>query len=455
MDNLATKYSSYEDAILDISIYTKLLGKNMYSLTELRKFYFDEFRATHKKPSLLNKRYELSRLVSDDYRIRYIRELELKANESLVNLQQTTSRHKVNLDIPDSAYVSPDIKFTFSYENRNVQTDLESLIARYDIRTGEVIDSGVSEITKIVGSTQLDPSLEVEDTEEVQEEIEQVDTTYSIEEPSFSFEETDVEFQYEPETVDLQEEEPSMEDEEYEDDTEYEEDSEEYADEEYEEDADDVEYEEDEEDEEYEEDSEDDSEAIEYEDDEEYEEDVEYEEDSEDDVEYEEDSDDDVEYEDSADYKDESEKVADIISDIPSQKVEEIIEDEPELSITDSLFETDSSDNIKQESFVSSVESSKNKEELKEPEIFDDIEFEPPPSTVTSSSRQEVKQENIPVQQTGVFNREAEPTDLRAFLRKHNKCDIEFLEQYFTKKQINDALKIGKIIKKGNKIRLP
>lgn len=439
MDNLATKYSSYEDAILDISIYTKLLGKNMYSLTELRKFYFDEFRATHKKPSLLNKRYELSRLVSDDYRIRYIRELELKANESLVNLQQTTSRHKVNLDIPDSAYVSPDIKFTFSYENRNVQTDLESLIARYDIRTGEVIDSGVSEITKIVGSTQLDPSLEVEDAEEVQEEIEQVDTTYSIEEPSFSFEETDVEFQYEPEVVDLQEEEPSMEDEEYEDDTEYDEDSEEYADdEEYEEDSDDEEYEEDDsEDVEYEEDSDD----VAYEEDEE---DEEYEEDSEDDSE-------DIEYEDDEEYEEDEEDSDDVTSDIPSQKVE----DEPELSITDSLFETDSSDNIKQESFVTSVESSKNKEETKESEIFDDIEFEPPPSVVTPSSRQEVKQENIPVQQTGVFNREAEPTDLRAFLRKHNKCDIEFLEQYFTKKQINDALKIGKIIKKGNKIRLP
>ena len=73
MNNLTTKYSSYEDAILDISVYTKLLGKNMYSLDELRKFYFEEFKATHKKPSLLNKRYELSRLVSDDYRIRYIR----------------------------------------------------------------------------------------------------------------------------------------------------------------------------------------------------------------------------------------------------------------------------------------------------------------------------------------------------------------------------------------------
>lgn len=422
MDNLATKYSSYEDAILDISIYTKLLGKNMYSLDELRKFYFDEFRATHKKPSLLNKRYELSRLVSDDYRIRYIRELELKANESLVNLQQTKPTHKSNLDIPDSAYVSPDIKFTFSYENKDTQTDLESLIARYDIRTGEVIESGVSEITKIVGSTQLDPSLEVEDNEGIEQEvIEQNEPIFTIEEPTFSFEEPTTDFQYEPEvlpevqldldtvdsdaegvynaSVELQEEESTME-EDYEE--EYEDEESEYEEDYDESDEDEVDYDESDEDE--------------------------IEQDDEVSEEYEE------EYEDNeSDYEDEVEEDYD-------EDTEEI-EDEGEIEDTEV--------EIQAETKIIQPEVSY------EPEFDDNIEFEPPPSVVTPSSRQEVKQESIPRKQTGVLNKEAEPTDLRAFLRKHNKCELEFLEQYFTKKQINDALKIGKIIKKGNKIRLP
>ena len=422
MDNLATKYSSYEDAILDISIYTKLLGKNMYSLDELRKFYFDEFRATHKKPSLLNKRYELSRLVSDDYRIRYIRELELKANESLVNLQQTKPTHKSNLDIPDSAYVSPDIKFTFSYENKDTQTDLESLIARYDIRTGEVIESGVSEITKIVGSTQLDPSLEVEDNEGIEQEvIEQNEPIFTIEEPTFSFEEPTTDFQYEPEvlpevqldldtvdsdaegvynaSVELQEEESTME-EDYEE--EYEDEESEYEEDYDESDEDEVDYDESDEDE--------------------------IEQDDEDSEEYED------EYEDNeSDYEDEVEEDYD-------EDTEEI-EDEGEIEGTEV--------EIQAETKIIQPEVSY------EPEFDDNVEFEPPPSVVTPPSRQEVKQESIPRERTGVLNKEAEPTDLRAFLRKHNKCELEFLEQYFTKKQINDALKIGKIIKKGNKIRLP
>lgn len=49
---------------------------------------------------------------------------------------------------------------------------------------------------------------------------------------------------------------------------------------------------------------------------------------------------------------------------------------------------------------------------------------------------------------------ESEPTDLRQFLRKHPNSDINYVMQYFTKKQIEQAIKLGKIAKRGNKLRL-
>ena len=49
---------------------------------------------------------------------------------------------------------------------------------------------------------------------------------------------------------------------------------------------------------------------------------------------------------------------------------------------------------------------------------------------------------------------EPEPTDLRAFLRKHPRSEMDFVLKYFTKKQINDALRVGKIIKKGSILRI-
>ena len=378
MNNLTTKYSSYEDAILDISVYTKLLGKNMYSLDELRKFYFEEFKATHKKPSLLNKRYELSRLVSDDYRIRYIRELELKANETLVNLQQTSSAVRPNLDIPDSAYVSSDVKFTFSYENKTSVSGVDDLIQRYNIRTGEALDKGIMEVTNLMGSVQLDQSLEVEDEEEIQEEQEAQDFSFE-EEETFVFED-DTEL-FIPDESEINEE--STDD--IVDDL----------------DVDEQEYEDDE--------SEESEESEEYEEDEYEEEDYDSE---------------DEEY-------DESEE--DFEEDEASEE-EELVEDEVEVDELD--------------------------EELEAPDEIEDEEvyIEPPVKSQAVVQQpiqavQKVQQVTQSVTSSPPVNQE--PTDIRAFLRKYTKCDIEFLEQYFTKKQINDALKIGKIIKKGNKIRLP
>ena len=48
------------------------------------------------------------------------------------------------------------------------------------------------------------------------------------------------------------------------------------------------------------------------------------------------------------------------------------------------------------------------------------------------------------------IDRSAEPTDIRAFVRAHPHCSDNDLTKYFTKKAIQKALIMGKIIKKGN-----
>lgn len=51
-----------------------------------------------------------------------------------------------------------------------------------------------------------------------------------------------------------------------------------------------------------------------------------------------------------------------------------------------------------------------------------------------------------------VIDRSAEPTDLRQFVRKHPRCSIQFALQYFTKKQIDTEVRLGRVIhdkKKG------
>lgn len=47
-----------------------------------------------------------------------------------------------------------------------------------------------------------------------------------------------------------------------------------------------------------------------------------------------------------------------------------------------------------------------------------------------------------------------EPKDLREFLRKHPNCEITTVYQYFTKKEVQKALLTGRVLKKGNKLRI-
>lgn len=46
------------------------------------------------------------------------------------------------------------------------------------------------------------------------------------------------------------------------------------------------------------------------------------------------------------------------------------------------------------------------------------------------------------------------PRDLRQFLRKYPRCDIKFALKYFSKKEIDKAILIGKIVRRGNKLHI-
>lgn len=87
---------------------------------------------------------------------------------------------------------------------------------------------------------------------------------------------------------------------------------------------------------------------------------------------------------------------------------------------------------------------------------FVDPEFIPPSTSKSTRPTQQFPVVNQPaVVETAVptIDRSAEPTDIRAFVRKHPRCDIKFALQYFTKRQIDDAVRLGRIIKKGNILR--
>lgn len=51
-------------------------------------------------------------------------------------------------------------------------------------------------------------------------------------------------------------------------------------------------------------------------------------------------------------------------------------------------------------------------------------------------------------------SRDEEPKDLRSFLRKHPHCEMSVIYKYFTKKEVQNALLAGKVIKKGTQLHI-
>lgn len=486
MTKIPTLYSDYKECILDLDIYGKIVATPQQSIQELTDTLFEEFKRRKPLPTLEYKRYELSRLVNPEFRIAYNKELELQDNERLVDLDKSFSTLG-SIQFEDLTPLIDEVREAFSYEMNITDSVRQDIISKYDLETGEEFKPGIQETENIVGTTYEDS-----DTVLTDEEIENlgVDEDYSV----LDINEDDTPEKYEDESdievdddfVDYDAEEDSTDDieseddddssfEDYSDDTEDtdEADFDDYSEEQTEDDTDFSDYEEEQSEDNYsEETTEDDDSDLDSFDD--YSEEQSEDEDDFSDYDAEDSSEDDTDF---SDY--ESEEDSDDFSDYEEQESEDDSDDfadYEEESEDDSSFEAyeeEESDEIYEEDVGDSDEDSFDEYDYTE-ETGVDEDYSEEPSFIDSVYDLQNQDEQIaePVKQVEVqtpvtpamihnevpkpqiIDRSAEPTDIRAFLRKHPRCEYEFALQYFTKKQINDAIKIGKIIKKGNILKI-
>lgn len=437
MRQIQTLYRSYADCILDMDIFGKLVAVPKLPISQLEELYKDEFMQKKPLPTLEQNRYELSRLVSQDYKILYNRALELQDNEELFDLAGDATYSQ--FDFSSLKEMIPEVVEVFHYEN-SVTDDLRrEIIEKYDLETGEDFKPGIAKTESLVGSTQEDMSTRLTDEEiGVLGQGFSEDELQSLEDDSTVFEDV---YAGDEDSIWVDEDEG----EESED-----EDSESENDESDAEESD--------------EDSEED--GIWASDEDEESEDSEEEEDSfwASDEDEEEDSEEDEEEEsfiiedDEEESEDEDEEESYIIEDNEEESEEEeesfIIEDEEE----------DSQDEEEEESLIIGDEEEPEPIEFEQPppearapvniatdDIEDDLNVEKLLAQVTQARGQPKELEKP---KEGVVDRSSEPTDIRQFLRKHPNSEESFVLQYFTKKQVSDALKMGKINRKGTKLRI-
>ena len=474
MTKIPTLYSDYRECMLDLDIYGKIVATPQQSIQELTETLFEEFQRRKPMPTLEYKRYELSRLVNPDFRIAYNKELELQDNERLLDLQSDLEASFENIDFEDLTSLIPTTKELFSYENHITDDMRSEIISKYDLSTGEAFKPGINQTENIVGSVSEDDSLTLseekinqlgvdeseaditmaedpmevvrfeDNSEEVKYEIEDdevtLDDDYSVEDDTIQDSESADYDSEEAESSDYDDYDSEDEDNEYETETESDdnldtqETEDDYSDydSDSEEDSDDEDYSSDSDDEDYSSDSDDEGS-----DDDDYDDyDSDSEEDSDDYDDYDsEDTEAEEEYneddsESEEDYDDYSES-----EDEPPDEVKNHGVAEKSIDLDDDDFDVSS--------FIDSVQ---DEPVTKQSEHIVDKVVETPITPL------EVQSSNRPQQE--IIDRTSEPTEIRAFLRKHPRCEYDFALKYFTKKQINDAIKIGKIIKKGNILKI-
>lgn len=472
MTKIPTLYSDYRECMLDLDIYGKIVATPQQSIQELTETLFEEFQRRKPMPTLEYKRYELSRLVNPDFRIAYNKELELQDNERLLDLQSDLEASFENIDFEDLTSLIPTTKELFSYENHITDDMRSEIISKYDLSTGEAFKPGINQTENIVGSVSEDDSLTLSEEKINQLGVDEDETTITMaEDPMevvrFKDNPEDVKYEIEDDEVTL-EDDYSAEDDELEDYTSSESDlegnSENDSDSDEDDDYEDYDSEEDDDSDYDDYDSED--EDNEYETDDDSDDDLDTQETEEDYDDYDSDSDE----EDYDDYDSDSEESSDdedyddYNSEDTETKLEEYdnednsesetdyddydeYEDEPSnepntQGVVEKSIDFDS-DSFDVSSFIDSVQ---DEPVIKQSEHIVNKVVETPITPL------DVRCNNPP--QSEIIDRSSEPTEIRAFLRKHPRCEYDFALKYFTKKQINDAIKIGKIIKKGNILKI-
>lgn len=472
MTKIPTLYSDYRECMLDLDIYGKIVATPQQSIQELTETLFEEFQRRKPMPTLEYKRYELSRLVNPDFRIAYNKELELQDNERLLDLQSDLEASFESIDFEDLTSLIPTTKELFSYENHITDDMRSEIISKYDLSTGEAFKPGINQIENIVGSVSEDDSLTLSEEKINQLGVDEDETTITMaEDPMevvrFKDNPEDVKYEIEDDEVTL-EDDYSAEDDEFEDYTSSESDlegnSENDSDSDEDDDYEDYDSEEDDDSDYDDYDSED--EDNEYETDDDSDDDLDTQETEEDYDDYDSDSDE----EDYDDYDSDSEESSDDedYDDYNSEDTETELEeydnednsesetdyddydeyeDEPSnepntQGVVEKSIDFDN-DNFDVSSFIDSVQ---DEPVIKQSEHIVNKVVETPITPL------DVRCNNPP--QSEIIDRSSEPTEIRAFLRKHPRCEYDFALKYFTKKQINDAIKIGKIIKKGNILKI-
>ena len=462
MSKVATPYTSYDELMLDLDIFGTLISQPQPDLAELKEFLYEEYKRVH-KVTLESRRYELSDVVSADFHVNYVKDIELLEDEE--ELSWGTDSDIEMSEPEDDEYADGIYDVPTQEEIQALEDEIVALTAEQQASAEGVY--GSVEVGSVENSGMVDMSFDNDSSED--NEVENDSASINEEEnygsgSGFVFAE------------DLTEDELNVKIDEEED--EEEEDEEEFGvddDEDFLSSSDTGSF-----------DSESDETVSESTDADDYEsfnaDDEEEEEFGADDEESSEDTEDDEDFDDWSDTDGcstqeeiQEPEVADIEDDDEDwgqePEVADIEDDdedwgqEPEPSVSQHVTAPEpvqptrvpekkqSISNTGVSRDIKDIARRKKSEQVQRNKIEKQRQVASIPKSVPPvpimPPRQEKKVDAEPK-----INREDEPKDLREFLRKHPHSEVSFVLKYFSKKELQKAIMSGRIIKKGSKLHI-
>lgn len=447
MSKVATPYTSYDELMLDLDIFGTLISQPQPDLAELKEFLYEEYKRVH-KVTLESRRYELSDVVSADFHVNYVKDIELLEDEE--ELSWGTDSDIEMSEPEDDEYADGIYDVPTQEEIQALEDEIVALTAEQQASAEGVY--GSVEVGSVENSGMVDMSFDNDLLED--NEVENDSASINEEEnygsgSGFVFAEDLTEDEL---NVKIDEEEDEEEEDEEEFDVDDDEDflsssdtgsSDSESEETVSESTDANDYEsfdvEDEEEEEFGADEEESSD------------------DTEDDGDFDDWSDTDgcstqeeiqepevadTEDEDDEDWGQEPEPSISQHVTAP-EPVQSTRAPERKQSISNTGVSRDIKDIARRKK---SEQAQRNKIE-KQRQVASIPKSVPPVPIMPP--RQEKKVDAEPK-----INREDEPKDLREFLRKHPHSEVSFVLKYFSKKELQKAIMSGRIIKKGSKLHI-
>lgn len=462
MSKVATPYTSYDELMLDLDIFGTLISQPQPDLAELKEFLYEECKRVH-KVTLESRRYELSDVVSADFHVNYVKDIELLEDEE--ELSWGTDSDIEMSEPEDDEYADDIYDVPTQEEIQALEDEIVALTAEQQASAEGVY--GSVEVGSVENSGMVDMSFDndLSDDNEVENDSASINKEENYDSGSgFVFAEDLTEDEL---NVEIDEEEDEEEEDEEEFGVDDDEDflsssdmgsSDSESKETVAESTDANDYEsfdaEDEEEEEFGADEEESSDDTE--DDEDFDdwsdtdgcstqEEIQEPEVTSVDDEDDEDWGQEPEVTDTEDDEDWGQEPEPSVSQhvTAPEPVQPTRVPERKQSISNTGVSRDIKDIVRRKK---SEQAQRNKIE-KQRQVMSIPKSVPPVPIMPP--RQEKKVDAEPK-----INREDEPKDLREFLRKHPHSEVSFVLKYFSKKELQKAIMSGRIIKKGSKLHI-